>query len=262
MYDVTTILDPPGETPTSAPGVVAPPAPRPKGASLSVACALLGAVLLGGAVLALEPGQNAVDSWGFSVFPDVLQNAFLRAMSDLGLAPVTAGVSLVAGALVWRRDRLRTLACLAGPGLAVGMAELLKILVGRRFEGALCWPSGTTAAVTAVVTGVVLVTRGSGRLVAIVVGVPVVVFEVVALVAFRWHYLTDALGGVVLGVGCVLFVDAVLHRIRVPRRRSRPRSRVVVPASEAGPIPVAGARATSEPGGAPAQQLPGDGPRP
>jgi membrane-associated phospholipid phosphatase len=63
------------------------------------------------------------------------------------------------------------------------------------------------------------VLRGRGRILAVIFGAAVVIFEVVALVAFRWHYLSDTLGGVVLGVACVLFVDAVFHRLRRPGRR-------------------------------------------
>ncbi len=222
MHDTTTTLRPPGHAPPSAGRVDEVPVRPRGGASLAVACLLLGIVILGGMILRIAPGPNVVDTWGFSAFPNVLHNDFLHLMSDLGLAPVTAGVALLAGISTWRRDRRRTFACLAGPGLAVGLAELLKLAVDRRFHGALCWPSGTTAAVTAVVTGVVLVTRGRGRLVALLLGSAVVAFEVVALVAFRWHYLSDALGGVVLGVGCVLLADALLHRIRRPvRRRGR-----------------------------------------
>jgi membrane-associated phospholipid phosphatase len=219
MPALTTTLDPPGEAPTRAAGRGRAPAPEPRGASLALAWVLLGTVFLGGAVLAFAPGQNVVDSWGFSAFPNVLQSGFLRAMSDLGLAPVTGGVAAVAGLLVWRRDRRRALACVAGPGLAVGMAELLKIVVGRRFEHALCWPSGTTAAVAAVASVIVLVTHGRGRAAAVIVGTAVVIFEAVVLVAFRWHYLSDALGGADLGVGCVVLVDAVFHRLRLPGRR-------------------------------------------
>jgi membrane-associated phospholipid phosphatase len=185
-----------------------------------VASVLLGLVCLGGAILAVAPGQNVLDSWGFSLFPNVLQNDFLQAMSYLGRAPVTGGVALLAALAVWRRDRRRALACLIGPGLAVGLAELLKLIVGRRFEGALCWPSGTTAAVTAVVVAVVLVTRGKGRIAAVILGAAVVAFEAVALVSYRWHYPTDALGGIVLGIGCVMMADALLHRLR--RRRTEP----------------------------------------
>jgi hypothetical protein len=201
------------------------PVRRHQGASLLAACLVLGTAFLGGLILGLEPGQNALDSWGFSVFPVVLHSTFLRAIADLGLAPVTAGVALGAGASVWRTDRRRAVASLGGPGLAVGLAELLKILVGRTFHGALCWPSGTTAAVTAVVTVIVLVTRGKGRAAAVAIGSVVVTFEAVALVAFRWHFLSDALGGIVVGVGSVLLVDALFHRVRrLPRRRPAARS--------------------------------------
>jgi membrane-associated phospholipid phosphatase len=220
MREMTTALHPPAEASTSVDDDPPSPLPPAKGASLPAAWALLGTVILGAVILRFEPGQNAVDSWGFSVFPDVLHSAFLRAMSDLGLAPVTAGVSLVAAGSIWRRDRRRALACLAGPGLAVGLAELLKILVGRTFHHALCWPSGTAAVVTAVATAIVLVTRGRGRAAAVIIGSAVVAFEAVALVAFRWHFLSDALGGIFLGAGCVLLVDALVHRVRrFPRRR-------------------------------------------
>jgi len=228
MRDVTTTLDPPGEPPVSADGPVRTGPPRAQGASLAIACVLLGAAFLGGAILALAPGQNPLDSWGFSVFPDNLQSVLLRALSDLGLAPVTGGLALLAGVLVWRRDRWRAVACLVGPALAVVLAEVLKVIVGRRFEGVLCWPSGNATEVTAVVTALILVTRGKVRWLASIVGSAVVVFEVVTLVAFRWHYLSDALGGVVLGVGCVMFVDAVVHRLPLPGPR-RPRHRRSVP---------------------------------
>jgi membrane-associated phospholipid phosphatase len=247
IRDVTTILDLPADAPppadpgleSAAPGTITP-AP---GASLAVASVLLGLVGVGGAILALAPGQNVIDSWGFSLFPNVLQNDFLRAMSDLGLAPVTGGVALVAALSVWRRDRRRALACLIGPGLAVGLAELLKLIVGRRFEGALCWPSGTTAAVTAVVAAIVLVTRGKGRIAAVILGAAVVVFESVALVSYRWHYPTDVLGGIVLGIGCVMMADALLHRLR--RRRRQP-----------GPAPTAGRRLRSPFGARPPAPAP------
>ncbi len=226
MRDLTTTLDPPAEPPMSADRPVRTEGRRAPGASLTLACSLLGTVLLGGAILALAPGQNALDSWGFSVFPDDLQNVFLRALSDLGLAPVTGGVALVAAAVVWRRDSRRSIACLVGPALAVALAEVLKVVVARRFEGVLCWPSGNATEVTAVVTAVVLVTRGKGRAVAVVLGTAVVVFEVIALVAFRWHYLSDALGGVDLGVACVLLVDAVTHRLPLRPRLTSGRRRI------------------------------------
>ncbi len=221
MRDPTNTLDPPGDRPTNARHPLPTAGARAQGASLTIACALLGSVVLGGTILALAPGQNALDSWGFSVFPDDLQNVFLRALSDLGLAPVMGGVAIAAAAVIWRRDYRRAIACLLGPALAVALAEVLKVIVARRFEGVLCWPSGNATEVTAVVTAVVLVTRGRGRAAALVVGSATVIFEVVALVAFRWHYLSDALGGVDLGVASVMLVDAVAHRLRLPQRLPR-----------------------------------------
>ena len=241
MHDVTTALHPSAEASTTVDQVTPTPAPPSRGASLLAACLVLGTVMLGAVVLGFEPGQNALDSWGFSVFPGGLQSVLLRAMTDLGLAPVAAAVALVAAGSIWRRDRRRALGCLAGPGLAVGLAELLKHVVGRTFHGALCWPSGTSAAVTAVVTAVVLVTRGKGRAAALVIGTAVVIFETIALVAFRWHYLSDALGGVFLGAGGLLMVDAVFHRVRrLPGRRVRAGShRLIPPADPTGLIPPA-----------------------
>jgi len=218
---VTTALHASAAPSTSADHGTPTPVRPVKGASLLATCLVLGTVIAGGVVLRFEPGQNAVDSWGFSVFPAVAHSAILRALTDLGLAPVTAAVSLLAGGSIWSSDRRRALACLAGPGLAVGLAEVAKILVGRRFEHALCWPSGTAAVVTAVVTVLVLVTRGKGRAAIVVIGSAVVALETIALVALRWHYLSDALGGVVLGVGSVLFVDALFHRVRRPAHRRR-----------------------------------------
>jgi membrane-associated phospholipid phosphatase len=220
MRDMTTTLHPTRDAPENALELKpAPVPPQPRGAPLWVAVALLGAVFIGGVILAFEPGQNFLDSWGFTTFSPLLQSRFFRAIADLGLLPVTTTVAVIAGVVSWRRDRRRTFACLGGPALAVELAELIKILVGRRFEGALCWPSGSTAAVAAMATAIVLVTRGAARWTAILVGSAAVILEIIALVAFRSHYLTDTFGGMFVGVGSVVLVDAVVHRLRLPDRR-------------------------------------------
>jgi len=220
MRDVTTTLHPTGDAPVNAPDPTPTRVPPP-GAPLWVAVALFGTVFVGGVILAFEPGQNFLDSWGFHAFSPLLRSGFFRAIADLGLLPVTATVAVIAGVVSWTRDRLRTFACLGGPALAVELAELIKILVGRRFEGALCWPSGSTAAVAAMATAIVLVTRGTARWAAILIGSAAVILEIVALVAFRSHYLTDTFGGVLVGVGSVVLLDAVVHRLRLPDRRLR-----------------------------------------
>jgi membrane-associated phospholipid phosphatase len=40
-----------------------------------------------------------------------------------------------------------------------------------------------------------------------------------AVIALRWHYPSDALGGLVLGVAVVVFVDGLLH-LRLPGTRT------------------------------------------
>jgi membrane-associated phospholipid phosphatase len=66
-------------------------------------------------------------------------------------------------------------------------------------------------------TAVILAVAGRARWPVRLVASAAVLLEVVALVAYRSHYLSDALGGVLVGVGSVLLVDAVLHL----RRRGR-----------------------------------------
>ena len=91
---------------------------------------------VGAIVLGLAPGQNVVDSWGFSHFRPVFPSTLLRGRRRSRASfPVTAGVSAC-----WppppsgdATDGGRSPAW-SGPALAVGLAELLKILVGRRFD--------------------------------------------------------------------------------------------------------------------------------
>jgi membrane-associated phospholipid phosphatase len=223
MHDTTTMRPPSEPTPgTEDEPLAAAPSSAAAGASLTVACVLLGAVVVGGLILRLAPGQNSLDSWGFTLLPGILQSTFFKTVTDLGLAPVAGVLGLTAAALAWRRHRLRALACLAGPALAVLLSELLKVLVGRRLEHVLCYPSGTAAVVTAVAGAFVLVSRGPGRVLAVVVGSVAVILEAVAVVKLRWHYPSDTLAGIALGAGSLMLADAVLHRLgRRPSLRRR-----------------------------------------
>jgi membrane-associated phospholipid phosphatase len=215
---MTTTLDPPADASMSADTPSPTPAPRPLGMSLWAPAALFAVVFIGGAILRFEPQQNAFDTWGFNLFSHSWQSSFLRTVFYLARGPVTAGAAVLAGLIVWRHDRLRTLACLIGPGLAVVLAEVCKIIVGRRLVGTLCWPSGSAAAVASTVTAVVIALQGKARWLALGLGSAAVLLEVIALVAYRSHYPSDAVGGVLVGVGSVLLVDAVLHFRR--RRRA------------------------------------------
>jgi hypothetical protein len=184
---MTTTLDLPGDAPMNDEAEHPDRGPRPPGVPLSIPLVLFAIVVLGGLILAWAPGQNFLDRAGFRLIPATIQSHWLHDISELARGPVTAGVALATALIIWRRDRRRALACLVGPALAVGLAELLKIIVGRRLGGALCWPSGSTAAVAAMATVCVLVARGKTRWAVSVVATGVVILEVVALLAYRSH---------------------------------------------------------------------------
>jgi undecaprenyl-diphosphatase len=132
--------------------------------------------------------------------------------------------AVVTAAITFPRDRARALACLVGPPGALLAAELvIKPLVGRTLGGALSYPSGTTVGAAALATAAVLATPARWRVVAIVVASVFALWMSAAVVALRWHLPTDALAGVVFGVGTVLVVDglAFLGLDRLNRRKRR-----------------------------------------
>jgi membrane-associated phospholipid phosphatase len=113
------------------------------------------------------------------------------------------------------RNWVRAASCLIGPIAAVLIVQTVaKPLVGRQFEGTLSYPSGTVTAVAALAAvAFLLVPRFAKPLVAVAGGV-VVAAVCAAVVALRWHYPTDAFGGLCVGVGVVFVVDGLLMLIR------------------------------------------------
>ncbi len=176
-----------------------------------------------GAYLHLRPGLNAVDSLGFALPPASTHWwHFFRVVTRFGTWPGLAVGSVSAAMVAWytgRRDRWRALACLIGPPAAAVLDQfVIKPLVGRLYQGELSFASGSVTVIAAVGTAWVLAVPRRFRPAAAVVGSLSVALMIVAVIALRWHYPTDALAGVVLGVGVVLMVDRAAHSL--PARQS------------------------------------------
>jgi membrane-associated phospholipid phosphatase len=178
-----------------------------------VGCSILAALLVAG-----DSAPTALDRWGFSLVRWSPHSAVLIHISKLGDPVVLVLGTLAAVGLALRRDRITALACLVGPALAVVLVEVaLKPLVGRHFEGVLTYPSGSVSDVAAVSAAWVLAVTGRARNVTIVMGLVITGAMAVAVTGLRWHYPTDALGGVLFGAGIVALADGVLHLPEVRR---------------------------------------------
>ncbi|OIJ93652.1 phosphatase PAP2 family protein [Streptomyces colonosanans] len=125
--------------------------------------------------------------------------------TDLLGEPVGAAtlvVATVTGCLLLRRPRAAVL-IVAGVGMTVGTATLLKSLVGRTIhDGNLSYPSGHTAFVTALALVVALLATGRLGLGGTAGTLLVLAAALVAGAAMGWaqvalgaHYPTDVLGG-------------------------------------------------------------------
>jgi undecaprenyl-diphosphatase len=162
--------------------------------------------------VAHHPEATALDRLGFDLIPRADRSSVLIKISDLG-TPLVLVLATVAAALsALGRDRRRALACLVGPVVVAVLVEYtFKPLVARQFEGVLSYPSGNVADVAAVLTAWSLAVPSRYRAATIGVGVVLTGMMVVAVIGLRWHYPSDALAGLVLGVGVVLLIDGSLH---------------------------------------------------
>ena len=162
---------------------------------------------------------------------------FLARFVDLGSAPTVAIVAVLLGVFALeRRDRFGVVVCALGPAAAGALTQwVAKPLVGRRLPWhADVYPSGHVGGAAAVaVVAVALAYRYGGRRAALAAGpialcVPLVVAAGVTLRVY--HYATDAIGGLAMGVATatvvVLVVDAVERRAtaRTSAAESRPPS--------------------------------------
>jgi membrane-associated phospholipid phosphatase len=188
---------------------------------------LLGAAILAGLIFVHRPWPNRVDAIGLRLFPADLSSTWANDVVHLGsLTVLIAGAAVLCLLAALSRNWMRALSCLIAPVAAVLIVQTVaKPLVGRHFEGtlSLSYPSGTVTAVTALVVASFLVAPRFARPLVAMAGGAIIVAVCVAVVVLRWHYPTDALGGVCVGAGAVFAVDGLLlsirdHRPIQPRR--------------------------------------------
>ena len=202
-----------------------PPSRRPRrgprtatlaGTTLELAAGalLLGLAALAGLVFVHRPWPNRLDAWGYRALPFDPSSGWAHDFTHVGSrSALVVGVLAVLVVGV-RRDWVRAAACAVAPVVAVLIVQdLAKPLVGRHLglSGASSYPSGTVAAVAALATAAVLVAPRVVRPVVAVAALVAVAGTGAAVIVLRWHYPTDALGGLGVGVGAVLALDALAH---------------------------------------------------
>jgi len=178
------------------------------GIELTLGSVLVVAAVAGGLYFMVRPEPSLLDHWVFAAIRPVHHSGFLVAVTRLG-SPFVVVAAAAAGFLATiRRNRPRALALLVGPVLAVGVSDwVIKPVVHRTYADVVSFPSGTVTAVAAVATVALLATPDPWRSIVAALGGTVTVLEVMSVVALRWHYPTDALAGLAVGVGVVLMGD-------------------------------------------------------
>ena len=171
--------------------------------------ALLALVAAGGLYLFFRPAPTFFDGWVLGlVGPD--HGAWTRVTALRFPQAIVAG-SVVAALVAYPADRLRALACLVGPALALATCELVvKPLVGRHLGAGLSYPSGSTVGAAALAAAVVLAVPVRWRTLALIAGSAYALWMSVAVIALQWHLPTDAVAGAAYGAGVVLVVDGAV----------------------------------------------------
>ena len=206
------------------------------GALLVAGSVLVAVSLLAALAVAVAPGPNGLDRWGFDLIPVAGRPGLAVRITDLGDPVVLVAGAVLAALVAAGRDRAAAVAAAVGPLLAVVVVEyLFKPLVGRHFEGVLSYPSGSVADVAALATAWAVAVPRAVRPWVVAAGALVTVAMAVAVVGLRWHYPSDALGGAVLGVGIVLVVDGLAHLPRCLRWLGTPPV-PAPPSRRAGPL--------------------------
>lgn len=216
---------------------VLPPSLRARLGAIAALAALVVAVL--GVMYAGHGQPGRVDRWLVDPTADSVRPPWRHVAQALDFLGEPAGAALllavlVTGCLLLRSPRAAVLV-VAGAGLAVGTATLLKQVVGRTIHGDdnLSYPSGHTAFATSLALAVALLATGRlalGRAAGLSL---VLVAALAAGAAMGWaevalgaHYPTDALGGWCTALAVVpatawLVDRAAGHRAGAGRRAPR-----------------------------------------
>ena len=183
---------------------------------------LVGGILLAWSFVAAlivhhSPAPNALDRWAFAELPVVRHSTWMTRVTELGGLPVLVVGSLLAGVVVFGRDRLRAVACCIGPVAATVLTEwIIKPAVGRHYGGVLTFPSGHVTAVAGLGTAWTLAVPRWLRWPMAAVATAVVVLMSLSVIRLGWHYASDALAGAAVGCGVVLLLDGFLHVLVPP----------------------------------------------
>jgi hypothetical protein len=70
-----------------------------------------------------HPGPIFLDRWSFSFIHPAVVDSFYKRMTELRFVALLVAGSILAALVVVGREKLRALACLVGPGLAVVLVE-------------------------------------------------------------------------------------------------------------------------------------------
>jgi membrane-associated phospholipid phosphatase len=190
---------------------------------LAAGALLLIVAILAGLALKQRPWPNRLDTLGLQLARAVGPRWAVELVRLGSLRALFVGVVVLFALAAYQRDWIRAIACVIAPVGAVVVADLVaKPLVARTFADStvLSYPSGTVTVVAALAGGAVLVAPGVLKGVVALLGALAVMGVSAAVVALHWHYVTDALGGICVGYGAVLVVDALAH-LSMGRARSR-----------------------------------------
>jgi membrane-associated phospholipid phosphatase len=184
--------------------------------------------------------------------PDALDKAVFRSVwpHRAGLDPLasvggTVPMTLLTAVLCYcclalRRYRGAIMVALAVP-LAAGTTELLKHLIHRIYVSFLSFPSGHTTATFALIKCITVLlidppatkAPASMRIVLALVSLGFGVMVALGLVAVRFHYFTDTIGGAAVGIGVTLTLalalDSAVARFGRSRAAALPAEPIGVP---------------------------------